>query len=170
MYFAGMGPLGAIAELRSFYRYTKTGVLRYEAWYSLELMKLGSLAPLQSRGLAAGRYPARQSSIISANILPRTATPSRCFMSKMVVPLFGPRVGVGRPIESPARSSMHIHPLVPARSSFILPSAPMPMTAAFRPMSGGAALVAFAMTAAADLRSEERRVGKECRSRWSPYH
>ena len=25
-------------------------------------------------------------------------------------------------------------------------------------------------TEAADLRSEERRVGKECRSRWSPYH
>src|SRR3989449_11707386 len=24
--------------------------------------------------------------------------------------------------------------------------------------------------AAAQLRSEERRVGKECRSRWSPYH
>src|SRR2546421_8952150 len=24
--------------------------------------------------------------------------------------------------------------------------------------------------ALADLRSEERRVGKECRSRWSPYH
>ena len=24
--------------------------------------------------------------------------------------------------------------------------------------------------AAAGLRSEERRVGKECRSRWSPYH
>ena len=22
----------------------------------------------------------------------------------------------------------------------------------------------------ADFRSEERRVGKECRSRWSPYH
>src|SRR5260370_41179345 len=25
-------------------------------------------------------------------------------------------------------------------------------------------------TSAEDLRSEERRVGKECRSRWSPYH
>ena len=25
-------------------------------------------------------------------------------------------------------------------------------------------------TQAADFRSEERRVGKECRSRWSPYH
>ena len=25
-------------------------------------------------------------------------------------------------------------------------------------------------TAAAYMRSEERRVGKECRSRWSPYH
>ena len=24
--------------------------------------------------------------------------------------------------------------------------------------------------AASNLRSEERRVGKECRSRWSPYH
>ena len=24
--------------------------------------------------------------------------------------------------------------------------------------------------AAVDARSEERRVGKECRSRWSPYH
>ena len=23
---------------------------------------------------------------------------------------------------------------------------------------------------AAEIRSEERRVGKECRSRWSPYH
>ena len=25
-------------------------------------------------------------------------------------------------------------------------------------------------TGLADYRSEERRVGKECRSRWSPYH
>ena len=29
---------------------------------------------------------------------------------------------------------------------------------------------ALSNTPAADLRSEERRVGKECRSRWSPYH
>ena len=26
------------------------------------------------------------------------------------------------------------------------------------------------LSASADIRSEERRVGKECRSRWSPYH
>src|SRR3712207_9126309 len=26
------------------------------------------------------------------------------------------------------------------------------------------------LTAAEEARSEERRVGKECRSRWSPYH
>ena len=26
------------------------------------------------------------------------------------------------------------------------------------------------LTAKGDIRSEERRVGKECRSRWSPYH
>src|SRR2546430_3220152 len=29
---------------------------------------------------------------------------------------------------------------------------------------------AFAPALSAALRSEERRVGKECRSRWSPYH
>ena len=28
----------------------------------------------------------------------------------------------------------------------------------------------MAVTADGDSRSEERRVGKECRSRWSPYH
>ena len=27
-----------------------------------------------------------------------------------------------------------------------------------------------AISEAPDFRSEERRVGKECRSRWSPYH
>ena len=30
--------------------------------------------------------------------------------------------------------------------------------------------IAFSSPDKADLRSEERRVGKECRSRWSPYH
>ena len=30
--------------------------------------------------------------------------------------------------------------------------------------------LAPAIQAAAQRRSEERRVGKECRSRWSPYH
>ena len=29
---------------------------------------------------------------------------------------------------------------------------------------------ALAVAVAAGIRSEERRVGKECRSRWSPYH
>ena len=31
-------------------------------------------------------------------------------------------------------------------------------------------VVAVALETAARSRSEERRVGKECRSRWSPYH
>ena len=30
--------------------------------------------------------------------------------------------------------------------------------------------LAFCLLAKGDYRSEERRVGKECRSRWSPYH
>src|SRR2546429_5551641 len=31
-------------------------------------------------------------------------------------------------------------------------------------------VIAGFLDVAADARSEERRVGKECRSRWSPYH
>ena len=34
----------------------------------------------------------------------------------------------------------------------------------------GATAVQMAAQCGYDLRSEERRVGKECRSRWSPYH
>ena len=31
-------------------------------------------------------------------------------------------------------------------------------------------ILGFSKTFDHDIRSEERRVGKECRSRWSPYH
>ena len=33
-----------------------------------------------------------------------------------------------------------------------------------------ALLIALPLTSLLALRSEERRVGKECRSRWPPYH
>src|SRR3712207_7726958 len=35
---------------------------------------------------------------------------------------------------------------------------------------GGVPVQGFVSAKAQALRSEERRVGKECRSRWSPYH
>src|SRR5256714_13275425 len=49
--------------------------------------------------------------------------------------------------------------------------APLPATPGFE----GAGIVAevganVTNVAVGDVRSEERRVGKECRSRWSPYH
>ena len=34
----------------------------------------------------------------------------------------------------------------------------------------GIASLSFLLTLVVIIRSEERRVGKECRSRWSPYH
>src|SRR3989449_11055731 len=37
-------------------------------------------------------------------------------------------------------------------------------------MSPDVVIVRHSSAGAAELRSEERRVGKECRSRWSPYH
>src|SRR2546430_5689804 len=56
-----------------------------------------------------------------------------------------------------------------------LPISPMAMRASMgvlmrvesQPASSSAASAA---TSTAAARSEERRVGKECRSRWSPYH
>ena len=38
------------------------------------------------------------------------------------------------------------------------------------PSDMNSGLIAVAESVRADGRSEERRVGKECRSRWSPYH
>ena len=40
----------------------------------------------------------------------------------------------------------------------------------FAGMGAGLGTGFAGMSAAAVIRSEERRVGKECRSRWSPYH
>ena len=34
----------------------------------------------------------------------------------------------------------------------------------------GYPMAGYISKAGHDVRSEERRVGKECRSRWSPYH
>ena len=48
-----------------------------------------------------------------------------------------------------------------------------PRSKLIRVVSLGLACVCLLLTATvypASARSEERRVGKECRSRWSPYH
>src|SRR2546426_944681 len=37
-------------------------------------------------------------------------------------------------------------------------------------VEGAVAIIVFRSTRDPSIRSEERRVGKECRSRWSPYH
>src|SRR6266576_2683469 len=42
--------------------------------------------------------------------------------------------------------------------------------AAPAPLSAKMKRAAAALAVSATVRSEERRVGKECRSRWSPYH
>ena len=45
-----------------------------------------------------------------------------------------------------------------------------PLSAQVLLVSGIRESGAFALPPGIQLRSEERRVGKECRSRWSPYH
>ena len=40
----------------------------------------------------------------------------------------------------------------------------------FASQSGQLPNVVFVLDNSTSMRSEERRVGKECRSRWSPYH
>nr|WP_219335446.1 hypothetical protein [Enterococcus faecium] len=45
---------------------------------------------------------------------------------------------------------------------------PVPVQADETPVQFGARINTAAFIT--EIRSEERRVGKECRSRWSPYH
>ena len=49
--------------------------------------------------------------------------------------------------------------------AWILAARPKTLTGAVTPV-----LIGTALAAMDGHRSEERRVGKECRSRWSPYH
>src|SRR3712207_8943063 len=50
------------------------------------------------------------------------------------------------------------------------PGGPRGRAAGLRPGVAGDPGPAYGAGQADRLRSEERRVGKECRSRWSPYH
>src|ERR1017187_3603762 len=61
----------------------------------------------------------------------------------------------------PAHSTSADHPVVPCNAQFRYPRLPFDSA---RDQSQGMPRLSFF------LRSEERRVGKECRSRWSPYH
>src|SRR2546430_14332556 len=97
----------------------------------------------------------------------------------------GPAPPIGPPAD---RSSDAERPVVPARAdaapstsrSLVVVSNRLPFTVDRRPEGvrirrspGGlvAALEpALAQRGGVWVRSEERRVGKECRSRWSPYH
>src|SRR2546429_8840510 len=61
--------------------------------------------------------------------------------------------------------------LAPTESTAALKDVPAPATEAAKPAPEKKAPVKKPVAAKpAPLRSEERRVGKECRSRWSPYH
>src|SRR5256886_8019920 len=62
--------------------------------------------------------------------------------------------------------------LAPERSSIFLVSACVNFSISSRARfcSSWLIFLSFSSLSMASLRSEERRVGKECRSRWSPYH
>ena len=56
-----------------------------------------------------------------------------------------------------------------AASGWVIQNFPTQLQA-YRQRKNKAASALVVMVDADDDRSEERRVGKECRSRWSPYH
>src|SRR3712207_3297815 len=76
-----------------------------------------------------------------------------------------------------AKPDVQTLPILPLRGTVVFPLTVVPLAAA-QPRSlrlidevmSGDRIVALVMQKDAELRSEERRVGKECRSRWSPYH
>src|SRR6266511_3073455 len=81
--------------------------------------------------------------------------------------LWRSQVGLASPVGSRASSDRDIADVARREWSGVArrpaPPATLPRDVQARPKTGD-------LSAAAAVRSEERRVGKECRSRWSPYH
>ena len=61
---------------------------------------------------------------------------------------------------------IEIHPLEP----FLPAKSKLLMLGSFPPQKKRWSMEFYYPNLNNDMRSEERRVGKECRSRWSPYH
>ena len=88
---------------------------------------------------------------------------SEFFFMKVFVKFTNPLIYMFKPITP----SFIIHPLVPlyvAWFFFMIRFYLMPWILGYSVMG----MLSFPLND--QLRSEERRVGKECRSRWSPYH
>ena len=77
------------------------------------------------------------------------------------------------PLRDAATAQVQALPDAPMAAAVTAPASSAPGTMFPAPTAGGNYAVnygSFSTASAADARSEERRVGKECRSRWSPYH
>src|SRR3712207_8618278 len=68
----------------------------------------------------------------------------------------------------PICSSVHIHKLTD--EAFYVLEGTFGFQVGEQTVEGSAGSCVFAPKGTKHARSEERRVGKECRSRWSPYH
>ena len=64
------------------------------------------------------------------------------------------------------------HLRISAKEQFspLIPQGQCDLLMALEPVEGLRILGQYGNPTVVSLRSEERRVGKECRSRWSPYH
>src|SRR2546425_8545679 len=92
---------------------------------------------------------------------------------------FATAVWPEQPVASPARSRGPARPRSRATADAPTeitgaPTTPLPAAKARRRRSRAPVVIGLVVAAAGVggylMRSEERRVGKECRSRWSPYH
>ena len=100
-------------------------------------------------------------------LMPQSATDILRYLSSRAVKGIGP-VLAGRIVNRFQEDTLHIMEKEPERLSEVPGISPAKAKAigeSFRLQVGMRQLLEFFA-----LRSEERRVGKECRSRWSPYH
>ena len=129
--------------------------------------------------LVYGRRPVREALRGPREVLELLAT-QRALKAEPWLEDDGPRVQVKLERELTATAGTQDHQGVVARvepyryaDAHELAAGPAPLLAVLDSVTDPrnlGAVIRSVEGAGADARSEERRVGKECRSRWSPYH
>src|SRR2546430_16649092 len=134
---------------------------------------LASQTPGEQR-IATAREMLKAANFDSATVLLRRVTDSQAVSSTNEQVQAWVLLGIvayyrGTDSAATADAFRHVFALAPEAQARLPDPTLQKLFDGLRPLPGGVLASAAIASALTEARSEERRVGKECRSRWSPY-